>query len=107
MIGRTYVEEIMMIRSAVSIQYRSVMDGWTDRRTDTQTEILYQYRASAIKISKVCLYIFYLGPTYLFNFPVRFCFIDVTVTLFGLLTAPAHTTKSVTTGIIPNNGVRR
>jgi len=24
-----------------------------------------------------------------------------------IITAPAHTTKSVTTGIIPNNGVRR
>ena len=35
--------------------------------------------------------------------------IKVTLITFwgGQNTAPAHTTKSVTTGIIPNNGVRR
>jgi len=43
MIELPYVEESVMNCEAVSIQYRNV----TDRRTDGQTELLYQYGATA------------------------------------------------------------
>jgi len=42
MIGPSHADESMMIRSAVSTQYRSV----TDRRTDERTELLCQDRAT-------------------------------------------------------------
>ena len=41
-IALRFVEEIMTIYQAVSIEYRNV----TDRQTDRQTELLYQYRTS-------------------------------------------------------------
>ena len=38
MMGLLYAEENVTISEVVSIQYRSVTDGWTDGRT----ELLYQ-----------------------------------------------------------------
>jgi len=42
-IALSYAEESIMICQAVSIQFRSVTDGWTDK----QTELLYPYHMLA------------------------------------------------------------
>ena len=41
------VEETMTTYSAVFVEYRNVMDGWTDRWTDRH--LLYQYRVSVCR----------------------------------------------------------